>query len=175
MFMPKLWYIAPLIMGSLSSHEVPKAFFMGDAMRATNAVATVSTPVADEVVPAVTTPVSIPAAISRSRDGLFYVQAQVNGMPVRFVVDSGSSVVVLNAADAARAKVGVGAGVNVETANGSAVMHRARIDNVVLAGRTLVNVDAAIVRSDLEVSLLGQSALSQFGSVTFAGDRLAFQ
>lgn len=173
--MSRLWYIAPLMLGSVSSQEVPKAFFMADTSRPTNTMATLSPPVADTLPPAPAPALAPESAINRSRDGLFYIQATVNGAPIRFVVDSGSSVVVLNAADAARAKVGLGTGVDVETANGSAVMHRARIDHVVLAGRTLLNVDAAIVRSDLEVSLLGQSALSQFGSVTFTGDRLAFQ
>ena len=112
--------------------------------------------------------------IERSRDGLFYVDATVNGAPVRFVVDSGASVIVLSAADAARAAVSARDGVSVETAGGAAAMRRAQIRQVVLAGRTLSDVDAAIVSQDLPVSLLGQSALSRLKSVTFKGDQLVF-
>ena len=110
--------------------------------------------------------------IARSADGLFYVDARVNGALVQFVVDSGSSVVILSAADAARAGVGGREGVAVDTAGGPASMRRTRIKKVDLAGRTLSDVDAAVVDRDLGVSLLGQSALSQLGSVTFHGDKL---
>lgn len=113
--------------------------------------------------------------VEQAGDGLFYVEAKVNGAPVQFVVDTGSSVVILSAGDAARAGVGADAPVAVETAGGAAAMRRARIDRVVLAGRMLSSVDAAIVNKNLNVSLLGQSALSQLGSVTFKGRRLELE
>lgn len=116
-----------------------------------------------------------PFVIEQAGDGLFYVEAEVNGAPVQFVVDSGASVVILSAGDAARAGVGAAERVAVETAGGSAAMRRARIDRVVLAGRNLQSVEAAIVGKDLAVSLLGQSALSQLGSVTFKGRRLELE
>jgi aspartyl protease family protein len=112
--------------------------------------------------------------VQRAADGLFYVEAQINGRPVTFVVDSGSSVVVLSAADAARADVTIQDNVRAETAGGAAAMRRADIAHVVLAGRTLTHIDAAVVDRGLPVSLLGQSALSQLASVTFSGDRLEF-
>lgn len=113
--------------------------------------------------------------VEQADDGLFYVMAVVNGASVKFVVDTGSSVTVLNAADAARAGVGAAGHVAVETAGGSAPMQRARIARVDFAGRTLTGIDAAIVKNDLAVSLLGQSALSQLDSVTFRGRRLELQ
>lgn len=113
--------------------------------------------------------------IEQAADGLFYIKAQVNGTPVQFVVDSGSSVVVLNAQDARRAGVAGSARVAVDTANGSAAMRRARLDQVELAGQTLSGVEAAVVDRNLDVSLLGQSALSQLGSVTFRKTRLELE
>ena len=110
--------------------------------------------------------------IQRSADGLFYVQAHVNGAVVQFVVDSGSSVVVLSAADASRADIGGDEAVDVDTAGGASAMRRAQIKHVELAGQKLSNVDAAIVNRNLKVSLLGQSALSQLTSVTFRGNQL---
>lgn len=106
-------------------------------------------------------------------DGLFYIQADVNGTPVRFVVDTGASVVVLSGADAARAGVHPGgSGVSVETAGGSTGMHRATIGNVGIAGQTIRNVEAAVMPRGLEVSLLGQSVLSKLQSVTLKGGRM---
>ena len=46
------------------------------------------------------TAISSGTEITRSADGLFYVTAIVNGAPVRFVVDTGSTIVVLTPEDA---------------------------------------------------------------------------
>ncbi len=115
-----------------------------------------------------------PTVIEQAGDSLFYVEARVNGVPVQFVVDTGSSVVLLSSADAARAGVSAKGAVAVDTAGGASPMRRARIDQVVLAGRSMSGVDA-IVSGDLKVSLLGQSALSQMGSVTLRDRRLELE
>jgi aspartyl protease family protein len=116
---------------------------------------------------------SDPLVVRQARDGLFYVDAMVNGQSVRFLIDSGASVVFLSARDAARTGVRSGHGsVEAETAGGSASMKRTRIGDIAIAGQTISDVDAAIVGSGLKVSLLGQSALSKLGSVTFKGDRV---
>lgn len=110
--------------------------------------------------------------IRRSHDMLFYVDALVNGAKVRFVVDSGSSLVVLTKEDAKRAGIAHGAGQLMQTAGGVTSMRRAVIRNVHVAGRALDHVDAAIVDDTMGMSLLGQSALSQLEVVSFSGDRL---
>jgi aspartyl protease family protein len=112
--------------------------------------------------------------VARSSDGLFYVQARVNGRPVRFLVDTGASVVVLTRADAARLGVplGGGAGGQIETAAGRTRMDWATLDAVELAGRDLGGVRAAVVQEGLGVSLLGQDVLSRLDAVTIEGDRL---
>jgi aspartyl protease family protein len=105
--------------------------------------------------------------VRQASDGLFYVDATVNGERVHFVVDTGASVVVLNASDAARTGVGTSASnVRVETAAGSSSMQRARIDNISVAGQSMKGVAAVVMRDNLKVSLLGQSALAQLGSVS---------
>lgn len=110
----------------------------------------------------------------RERDGLFYISAVVNGVPVRFVVDTGSNIVVLTKRDAAR--VGMtpttGTAVAIQTVGGAARMHSAKVDRINVAGQSLEDVDAAIVEDGLDVSLLGQSALSRLDSIRFEGDRL---
>lgn len=110
--------------------------------------------------------------IRRSHDMLFYVEALVNDTPVRFVVDSGSSLVVLTKEDAERAGVDRGRGSMVQTAGGVTSMRRAVIKQVKVAGREIDQVNAAIVDDAMGMSLLGQSVLSQLELVSFSGDQL---
>lgn len=109
--------------------------------------------------------------IRRHSDGLFYLTAPVNGQPVRFIVDTGASMVVLGGADAARTGVLSGAPVAAITAGGSSAMNRATIARLDLAGRRLHDVQA-VIASEGQVSLIGQNALSQLDSVSFKGNEL---
>jgi clan AA aspartic protease (TIGR02281 family) len=112
--------------------------------------------------------------IHRAHDGLFYINATVNGQPVRFIVDTGSNVVVLTKRDAARIGMTSSSAdtVALQTVGGAAPMQRGSIDRLVVAGQSLENVDVATVASGLDVSLLGQSALARLQSLRFEGDRL---
>jgi aspartyl protease family protein len=119
-------------------------------------------------------PEKVGRTIVREDDGLFYINAQVNGMPVRFVVDTGSNVVVLTQRDAVRVGMAPSATTSAEmrTVGGATRMRSGTVARIDIAGQSLKNVDAATVEGGLGVSLLGQSALSQMQSITFAGDRL---
>ena len=126
--------------------------------------------------PLAETGIELPAStVRRHADGLFYVEAQANGHSIRFVVDTGATVVVLNRADAA--KLGVpyeslaGRG-KMRTVNGSSDMRWAQIDQLDMAGKRLQNISAAVVDGALPVSLMGQNALEQLGAVTLRGDTL---
>jgi clan AA aspartic protease (TIGR02281 family) len=111
--------------------------------------------------------------VRQASDGLFYVNASVNGELVHFVIDTGASVVVLNARDAARTGVGASSSnVHVETAAGSSSMRRARIENISIAGQSMKGVAAVVMRDNLKVSLLGQSALAQLDSVSLKDRKL---
>lgn len=114
--------------------------------------------------------------LTRAADSMFYVHASVNGEPVRFLVDTGASVVILNAADAR--KVGAvpergNKGAKITTAGGNAAMRWTRLDHLRVAGRDVHNVRAAMIDGNLPVSLLGQNALSKLGKLTIEGDRLS--
>lgn len=116
---------------------------------------------------------SIDRTILRARDGLFYVNASVNGKAVRFIVDTGSNIVVLTKSDAARiGMVPSSDGAALQTVGGASAMQRGSVDHLVVAGQSITDVDAAAVDSGLAVSLLGQSALSRLQSLRFEGDRL---
>lgn len=120
-------------------------------------------------------PIARPAAIeiSRAADGLFYVDGEVNGTPVRFLVDTGATTVVLAPADAARAGIDVvrtGRRASISTSAGKAGMYWASAGRIKVASHEFRNADVAIPDGGLQISLLGQSALSQMGPLTFDGD-----
>ncbi len=115
-------------------------------------------------------------AVTRAPDSLFYVRAAIGSGSIDFAIDTGASVVVLAAADARRLGLDHDTqDVRAATAGGMATMRRIRIERLVVAGRTLRDVDAAIAGPGVSASLLGQSALSRFDAVTFGHDRVRFE
>ncbi|HEU0066662.1 MAG TPA: TIGR02281 family clan AA aspartic protease [Sphingomonas sp.] len=122
---------------------------------------------------------SIPAQdVQRGADGLFYVHALVNRRPIRFIVDTGASVVVLTAADARAVGIEVAPrhySANVNTVGGNTPMAWATVDQIDLAGHEIRGLKAAVVRDGLGVSLLGQNVLARLHSVTITADRLSLR
>ncbi len=116
--------------------------------------------------------------LQRADDGLFYLVAAVDGVPVRFVVDTGANVTVLSPADARRIawRDGQIAGTaTLATAGGGAAMRWARIGAISVAGHTMNDLAAALPDAGPATSLLGQDVLSQLRSVTQRGDRLTIE
>jgi len=116
-----------------------------------------------------------PSTVRRHSDGLFYVEAQANGQSIRFVVDTGATVVVLNRADAAKlglAYESLQGRASMRTVGGSSDMRWGKIDRLEMAGKTIQQINAAVVDGALPVSLMGQNALEQLGTVTMRGDTL---
>lgn len=113
--------------------------------------------------------------LEKQQDGHFYADANVNGQNVRFLVDTGASVVALTDADAQRLGLFwnynelqyVGRGVS-----GNVTGKPVTIAELRLGGLTAFNVRAVIIPDGLDVSLLGQSFLSQVPHVGIAGDRM---
>ncbi len=140
-------------------------------------VSPVAAAVVAPVAPVVATVAPAPKGyeVKRGTDGLFYVQAIVNGRPVRFLVDTGASVVVLTEADARAVGVVLEDRhyrQSVDTVGGSMPMAWATLESVHLAGHDIRGVRAAVVRSGLGVSLMGQNMLAELHSVTLTADRL---
>jgi aspartyl protease family protein len=96
------------------------------------------------------------------RDGHVTVDAVVNGTPVRFLVDTGATLVTLTPKDAAA--VGVGSGLSYsltfETANGRTHAAPVRLREVRIGQLEIDDVDGAVVQN-VSTSLLGQSFLSR--------------
>lgn len=111
--------------------------------------------------------------IERSRDGMFYVTAEINGEAIRFLVDSGASVAVLTDADArrigARRESGNG---EMDTVGGQVPMSWTTVKQIKIGERRLPYVRAAIVNGGAGVSLIGQNVLTRFSSITIKGDHM---
>lgn len=113
--------------------------------------------------------------ITRNRNH-FEARAQVNGAPMRFVVDTGASTVVLTFEDAARAGLDIEALryiVPVMTANGQTQAAPVRIETLSVGGIERTNV-AALVAEDGQLfeNLLGMNFLDTLAGFEVTGDRL---
>ncbi|MBU3001184.1 TIGR02281 family clan AA aspartic protease [Roseovarius nubinhibens] len=108
-------------------------------------------------------------------DGHYYLSAEVNGVPIRFVVDTGATDLVLTQRDAERAgydldKISFHG--SARTANGIIRTAPIRLDSIDIGGIRDENVRAVVNGGELDSSLLGMSYLSRFGTVTFADGKL---
>lgn len=95
--------------------------------------------------------------------GHYQVQGAINGQSVRFLVDTGATMVSLGASEANR--IGIDwrkgeAGV-AQTANGTARAWKVRLDTVRVGDIVLHGVDGLVHESDMPVALLGMSFLSR--------------
>lgn len=115
--------------------------------------------------------------LKRGENGHYSVTAQVNGMPVEFIVDTGASGVALTTADAQRVGLQfsradfdvVGSGAS-GPVNGKLVT----LDRVSLQGKTVEQVPGAIIDGG-EISLLGQSFLGRMGKIEISGDTMVIR
>ena len=116
--------------------------------------------------------------LPRAADGHFYAELRVNGTPVKFLVDTGASMVALTRADAQRVGLSFSDGDFTgvaQTASGSVGLKPVVLDRVTLGPLEATGVDAAIVQHGLGQSLLGQSWLKRIGKVTIEGDQMVLR
>ena len=103
--------------------------------------------------------------IPADSQGHFLVTATINGAAsVRFLVDTGATMVSISQEDARRAGVNYLAGQRglTQTANGVAPVYRVKLDSHKVGDITLYNVDAAVHMSgQLPIGLLGMSFLNR--------------
>jgi aspartyl protease family protein len=104
------------------------------------------------------------ATLIADRSGHFFATGTINGASVRFLVDTGATMVSMSVQDARRAGVNYLAGTRgySQTANGIAPVFRVRLDSVKVGDITMTNVDGLVHESAaLPVVLLGMSFLGQ--------------
>jgi aspartyl protease family protein len=113
--------------------------------------------------------------IGRGDDGAFEVIGKVNGAPVRFVVDTGSTDIVLSPADAERAGLHPQAGsfsLPSQTANGVGYGAPATVDTLSVGSIRMTDVPVSINQARMGVSLLGMAFLRRLDSFEMRDDRL---
>jgi aspartyl protease family protein len=113
--------------------------------------------------------------VRASQDGSFYIEARVNGEPVRFAVDTGASDIVLSPADARRAGIApetLGYTRNYATANGIGRGAAVVIGRLEVGPITLQNVPASVNQAPMEESLLGMAFLRRLHGFRVIGSRL---
>lgn len=127
--------------------------------------------------PAPVEDVPVDTVLDRSDGGHFLAVADVNGEPIRFVVDTGADMVALTMEDATRAHVAfdpnqfdvVGKG-----AAGPVRGQEVRIGKIVLDGKRVTDV-YGVVLEGADVSLLGHSYLRHISDVQIKGDKMTLR
>jgi aspartyl protease family protein len=113
--------------------------------------------------------------LNRGDDGHFYVMGAVNGHAVRFLVDTGSSDIVLSPADAARI------GINPSTlrfttpsatANGVGYGAAVTADSLTVGPIQLAKITVSVNQAPMPASLLGMTFLGKLDSYEFKGSQL---
>ena len=112
------------------------------------------------------------------RSGHFFVDAEVNGAPVRFLVDTGATVVALSPDDARAAGIARNSlrfADAVGTANGIARVARTTLRDVRLNQLAVEEVPAVVMEEPMSVSLLGMSFLSRLDGYSIRDGRLTIE
>ncbi|PWE34161.1 TIGR02281 family clan AA aspartic protease [Maritimibacter sp. 55A14] len=113
--------------------------------------------------------------VPRAADGHFYLRLGVNDTPVRFVVDTGASGIVLSREDARRVGLdpeSLDYWGEANTANGMVRTARVRLDSLSIGGISDRNVTAWVNDGQMDQSLLGMSYLQRFAKIEIAGSRM---
>ena len=96
--------------------------------------------------------------------GHFITDGQVNGNTVRFLVDTGATLVAIPAADAKRLGIDYEKGTRgySSTAGGVVPVYRVKLDSVSVGGIEVLGVEAVVLEgSGMNVTLLGMSFLNR--------------
>jgi aspartyl protease family protein len=101
--------------------------------------------------------------MTADNQGHFYTTGTVNGVSVRFLVDTGATMISLGASDARRIGLDFNRGQKgmTQTANGQSVVSKIQLDTVRIGDVSLHNVDALIHQTEMPMALLGMSFLNR--------------
>lgn len=114
----------------------------------------------------------------KGQNGHFNINAHVNGNKVRFLVDTGATMVALTARDAMKSGFDINRlnyNKRVSTANGVAFFASVRIGEMRVGDIVVKNVPAYIARTGLDSSLLGMSFLSRLREYEVTQDTLTLR
>lgn len=103
------------------------------------------------------------ATLAANSQGHFLATGVINGHSVRFLVDTGATMVSIGAADARRLQLKLESGESglANTAAGTVPVTRMRLARVAIGDIELEGVDALVHENDLPIALLGMSFLNR--------------
>ena len=107
-------------------------------------------------------------SVPQSPDGPYYLTLEIDGTPVRFVVDTGASEMVLSLADATRAGIDVDGLAflgRAQTANGLVRTAGVTLSSVQLGDFTDRDFRASVNGGEMDGSLLGMTYLDRYDSL----------
>ena len=110
-----------------------------------------------------------------SKGGHFFVVGKIRKTPVRFLVDTGASEVVLAPKDAKRIGYNIKSldfSKSFSTANGRVFAAPITLDRITVGNIALENVSASINKTDMRHSLLGMTFLKRLSSYEFIEGKL---
>jgi aspartyl protease family protein len=112
--------------------------------------------------------------IRRAEDGHFWVNGELNGRPVRFLVDSGATVTTISAETAARVGIAAdgGFGVLIDTANGRTLVDRGVAGRIRIGPIQRSDLGVHIARGDGDTNVIGMNFLSTLSAWGVEGSTL---
>lgn len=116
--------------------------------------------------------------VPRAPDGHYYLTLQIDGVPVRFVIDTGASDMVLSRSDARALGIDpdrLSYFGSAMTANGPVRTARVTLDTVALGEIADRHVTAWVNEGEMDESLLGMAYLQRFASIEIAGGKLVLR
>ncbi|WP_417622314.1 retropepsin-like aspartic protease family protein [Parasphingorhabdus sp.] len=105
--------------------------------------------------------------IRQSPDGHFWVNAKVNNLPVRFLIDSGATTTAMNLTTARNAGIEISDGgfpTILTTANGSVEAQRGRIQDLQLGSMSARGLPVVVAEAFGDSNVIGMNLLSQLKS-----------
>jgi aspartyl protease family protein len=111
-----------------------------------------------------------PAAVTRTQvklaaddRGMFVSEGAINGVPVRFMVDTGATFVSMSAREATRMGIDFQKGrpVMMQTANGRTMNYQVKLERVKLGDIELTDIEGVVGEQDMPYALLGMSFLNR--------------
>jgi len=114
-------------------------------------------------------------SVPRSPDGHYYLTLDINDKPIRFMVDTGASDMVLTKQDAERAGLDLHDAAyfgRANTANGTVRVAPVTLDQVAIGPVVDRDVRASVNDGDMDTSLLGMTYLERFGRIEIGGGKL---
>lgn len=112
--------------------------------------------------------------IRQSADGHFWVNAELNGEPVRFLIDSGATTTSISRRVAERAQVRISSGfpAMVQTANGIVSVQRGRADRLVVGTIERRDVGVHVSEAFGDMNVIGMNFLSSLSGWSVEGRTL---